>query len=62
MNEAGKKIFLGALEDRMNETFEHPILKRKVSYITAIKYDAYKLIKFILENKEFIPFYMKEKM
>ena len=46
----------------MNETFEHPILKRKVSYITAIKYDAYKLIKFILENKEFIPFYMKEKM
>ncbi|MHD0316912.1 type I-B CRISPR-associated endonuclease Cas1b [Fusobacterium sp. THCT1E2] len=62
LNETGKKIFLSALEDRMNETFEHPILKRKLSYITAVKYDAYKLIKFLLEGKEFVPFYIKEKM
>ena len=46
----------------MEEKFEHPILKRKVSYLTAIKYDAYKLIKFILEGKEFIPFSLKGKM
>lgn len=62
LNKEGKSIFIKALEDRMEETFEHPILKRKVSYLTAIKYDAYKLIKFILEEKEFVPFNLKEKM
>lgn len=62
LNKEGKAIFLKALEERMEETFEHPILKRKVSYLTAIKYDAYKLIKFLLEGKEFIPFNLKDKM
>lgn len=38
----------------------HPVLKRKVSYRTAIKLDCYKLIKFILEGKEFIPFLLEE--
>ena len=62
LNKEGKNIFIKALEERMEEKFEHPILKRKVSYLTAIKYDAYKLIKFILEGKEFIPFSLKGKM
>ena len=40
--------------------FMHPSLKRRVSYRTAIKLDCYKLIKSILEEKEFIPFSLKE--
>ncbi|MBW9159619.1 MULTISPECIES: type I-B CRISPR-associated endonuclease Cas1b [Clostridium] len=60
LNEAGKKIFIEALEERFNNVFDHPILKRKVSYETAIKLDGYKLIKFFLEGKEFSPFRLKE--
>lgn len=61
LNEEGKKIFLNAYEDRMNETFMHPKLKRKVSYKQCIKLDGYKLIKHILEGREFVPFSLKEK-
>lgn len=62
LNEEGKKIFIDAFETRINETFLHPKLKRKVSYKQCIKYDGYKLIKFILEDREFVPFSLKEKM
>ena len=44
----------------MESVFLHPVLKRKVSYRTAMKLDCYKLIKFILEDKEFVPFSLKE--
>lgn len=62
LNEEGKKIFISAFEERMESVFEHPKLKRKVSYKTAIKLDCYKLIKFILEDKPFKPFSIKEKL
>ena len=62
LNEAGKKIFIDAFETRINETFMHKKLKRKVSYKHCLKLDGYKLIKFIVENKEFKPFNMKDKM
>lgn len=61
LTEQGKKIFITAFEERINSVFHHPILKRKISYQTAIKLDAYKLIKFILEGNSFIPFNLKEK-
>jgi CRISPR-associated protein Cas1 len=61
LNSEGKKIFIEAFESRINETFLHPKLKRKISYKSAIKYDGYKLIKFLLEDKEFIPFRLKDK-
>lgn len=61
LNDEGKKIFLEELNNRLNETFEHPILHRKVSYMQCIKIDCYKLIKTIMENKEFIPFYLGDK-
>lgn len=60
LNEAGKKIFIEALEERFNNVFEHSLLKRKVSYENAIKLDGYKLIKFFIEGKEFKPFSFKE--
>ncbi|WP_454053634.1 type I-B CRISPR-associated endonuclease Cas1b [Clostridium sp. Marseille-Q7071] len=62
LNEEGRKIFITAFEERMETVFMHPKLKRKISYRTAIKLDCYKLIKFILEGKEFKPFNLKENM
>lgn len=62
LNEEGKSIFIKAFEDRMDSVFVHPKLKRKVSYKTAIKLDCYKLIKYIMEEKEFVPFNLKEGM
>ncbi|MGL5962846.1 MAG: type I-B CRISPR-associated endonuclease Cas1b [Fusobacteriaceae bacterium] len=61
LNESGKKIFLEEIEKRFNETFKHSSLDRNVSYLKAIKYDGYKLLKFILEDTNFIPFSLKEK-
>jgi CRISPR-associated protein Cas1 len=61
LNDSGKKIFLEAFENRLKEKFMHSKLNRYVSYHSAIKYDGYKLIKFILEGKEFMPFLLKEK-
>ena len=59
LNEEGKKIFIESFEKRIETVFQHGKLKRKISYRTAIKLDCYKLIKNILENKEFEPFSIK---
>jgi CRISPR-associated protein Cas1 len=61
LNEQGKKVFIEAFENRINEPFQHPTLKRKTTYKSAIKYDAYKLIKYLLEGREFVPFSLKDK-
>lgn len=60
LNEEGRNIFIKAFEERLESVFIHPKLKRKVSYKTAIKLDCYKLIKFIMEGKDFKPFSLKE--
>lgn len=60
LNEEGRNIFIKAFEERLESVFLHPKLKRKVTYKTAIKLDCYKLIKFIIEDKEFKPFSLKE--
>ncbi|MCY6958354.1 type I-B CRISPR-associated endonuclease Cas1b [Clostridium brassicae] len=62
LNEEGRKIFITAFEERLESVFIHEKLRRKTTYRTAIKLDCYKLIKFILEDKEFKPFNLKEKM
>ena len=51
LNELGRNIFIEAFEARLETKFQHSKLKRKVSYKTAIKYDGYKLIKYICEGK-----------
>lgn len=61
LNEIGRNIFIEAFEERLESTFEHAKLHRKVSYRQAIKLDCYKLIKEILEDKPFIPFNIGEK-
>ena len=62
LNDEGRKIFISAFEERMERVFKHPKLKRKTTYRTAIKLDCYKLIKCILEDREFVPFLLREKM
>ena len=59
LNEEGRKIFIEAFEGRLESVYQHPTLKRKVTYRTAMKLDCYKLIKYILEGKEFVPFSLK---
>ncbi|MBY0756331.1 type I-B CRISPR-associated endonuclease Cas1b [Clostridium sardiniense] len=60
LNEDGRNIFIKAYEDRLESVFLHKNLKRRISYRTAIKLDCYKLIKFIMEDKEFKPFNLSE--
>lgn len=62
LNDEGRKIFVQALEDRLNQVFEHPKLKRKITYKKAIKLEGYKLIKYIVEDIPFIPFDMEAKV
>lgn len=62
LNEEGRKVFIEAFEKRIESVFLHTKLNRKVTYRTAIKLDCYKLIKYIMEDKEFIPYNMKENL
>lgn len=59
LNEEGRNIFLKAFQNRMEMVVQHPKLKKKTSYHSMIKIDCYKLIKFIMEDKEFIPYSFK---
>lgn len=61
LNEEGRNIFIKAFEEKLDSVFVHPKLKRRITYKTAMKLDCYKLIKFIMEDKEFKPFSLKEK-
>ena len=62
LNENGRKVFIDEFEDRFNQTFEHERLKRRISYKQAIKLDSYKLIKYLMEGKEFMPFDAEAKL
>lgn len=58
LNDTGKKIFVKALEDRLNETFKHRSLNRSVSYRHLVKLECYKLAKHLLGMEEYKPFRM----
>ncbi len=58
LNQKGKKIFITAFEERLNETIQHRSLKRSVSYKHLIKLECFKLIKHILEMEAYKPFKM----
>ena len=60
LNEEGRKVFLNEFNSRLDSVFENKQLKRKTSYRYAMKLDCYKLIKFLLEDKPFVPFSLKE--
>lgn len=53
LNNLGKTIFLNKLENKMNSTFFHRKLKQHKSYRDCFRLETYKLIKFLVEGKEF---------
>ena len=58
LNENGKKIFIQAFEDRLNETIKHRTLNKNVSYKHLIKLECYKLAKHMLKMETYKPFKM----
>lgn len=56
LKESGRKVFVRAWEEKINETFKHPVLKRNVSYKHLIKLECYKLSKHLLGMEEYKPF------
>ncbi|MGC9152057.1 MAG: type I-B CRISPR-associated endonuclease Cas1b [Microbacter sp.] len=58
LNDAGKKIFIKAFEERLSETINHRTLHRNVSYKHLIKLECYKLSKHLLGAEEYKPFKM----
>lgn len=58
LKEAGRKTFVQAFEDRLNETIKHRTLSRSVSYKHLIKLECYKLQKHLLGLEEYVPFKM----
>lgn len=54
----GKKTFVQAFEDRLEETIAHRTLYRSVSYKHLIKLECYKLQKHLLDIEEYKPFKM----
>lgn len=56
LNESGRKIFLREYDSKINQSLMYPSLGRKVSYRYMLRLEAYKLIKHILEGKEYKSF------
>lgn len=56
LKESGRKAFVKAWEERLNETIRHRVLKRNVSYKHLVKLECYKLSKHILGIEEYKPF------
>jgi len=56
LKESGKKAFIRAFEERLNETIKHRILKKHVSYKHLVKLECYKLSKHILNIDPYEPF------
>jgi CRISPR-associated protein Cas1 len=56
LKESGKKAFVRAWEERLNETIRHRVLKKHVSYRHLVKLECYKLSKHILGMEEYRPF------
>lgn len=61
LNEEGRKIFLKYWDEKIHETVFHEWLKRNVSYKTLIKFEWYKLIKHLIWDKEFKPYFIENK-
>ncbi|MCK4406526.1 MAG: type I-B CRISPR-associated endonuclease Cas1 [Bacteroidales bacterium] len=55
LKDKGKKKFIEAFDNRLNETIMHRTLKRKVSYKHLIKLECYKLQKHILNIEQYKP-------
>jgi CRISP-associated protein Cas1 len=58
LKESGRKTFVKAFEERLQETFKHRTLGRHVSYKHLVRLECYKLQKHLLNDSEYKPFKM----
>ncbi len=56
LNEAGRKIFVKAFDERMKTTVKHRKLGRYVSYKRLIRLECYKLVKAVMDIKKYKAF------
>lgn len=56
LKESGKKAFIKAFEERLNETIKHRVLKKQISYKSLVKLECYKLSKHLLGMETYQPF------
>jgi CRISPR-associated protein Cas1 len=56
LTESGREAYLKEFERTLDETVEHPRLKRNVSYQHLLRVEAYKLKKHLLTGEEYTPF------
>jgi CRISPR-associated protein Cas1 len=56
MTEKARKVFIREFDEQMQTTIMHRTLKRHVSYRHLIRLECYKLIKYIIEKKEYQAF------
>lgn len=58
LSERGRKVFVGAWEDRLKETIQHRKLDRRVSYRHLVRLECYKIAKYLLKmNPVYEPFH-----
>lgn len=57
LKEKGRKTFIRAFEERLNQTIQHRSLNKKVSYKHLVRLECYKIAKYCLGiEKEYQPF------
>jgi CRISPR-associated protein Cas1 len=55
LNEDGKKRFIQAWEERLQQTVKHRSLKRNTSYRFLIRLECYKLVKHVIDDEVYKP-------
>lgn len=55
LNEKGRRIFVQEFEKLLESTILHNKLKKKVKYKTLIRLELYKIVKHLLQEKEYQP-------
>jgi CRISP-associated protein Cas1 len=56
LKDSGRKAYIRAWEERLNETIKHRALRKHVSYKHLVKLECYKLSKHVLDMEEYKPF------
>ncbi|PID58173.1 MAG: subtype I-B CRISPR-associated endonuclease Cas1 [Ignavibacteriae bacterium] len=56
LTEEGRKIYLKEFDEKLKTTIKHRNLKRSVSYRHLIRLECYKIVKHILDEKQYKPF------
>ena len=56
LSNSGKRKFIASFDEKMNTTVKHPELGRNVTYRYIIRLEAYKIMKHVLGDKNYVSF------